>query len=66
MDFAQELHDLMHGSTKWLYAWAMGSGCTLETGNHEVLQAIRERDRFLRAEIAVQKLRKELDVQCRT
>jgi hypothetical protein len=47
-----ELRDLMYGRTQWLYAFAMGSGCTLEAGGHEVLQAIRDRDAHLRAVIA--------------
>lgn len=46
------LHELMHGSTKWHYALAMGAGCTTETGGHEVWQAIRDEDARLRAIIA--------------
>lgn len=48
-----ELHKLMNdNSTKWLYAFAMGGGCTMETGGHEVYQAIRDRDAHLRAILA--------------
>jgi hypothetical protein len=50
-----ELHELMHGETKWLYAFAFGHGCTLQARGDDVYTAIRERDAQLRAIIAEHK-----------
>jgi hypothetical protein len=47
-----ELRSLMHDEDKkWLYAYAMGAGCTTED-NTEISVAIRRRDAELRAVIA--------------
>lgn len=44
------LHKLMHSpETEWWYAFAMGAGCTTETGHDEILQSIRNQDARLRA-----------------
>jgi hypothetical protein len=44
------LRELMHGEkTKWWYAFAMGGGCTIENGDDEIMQAIRDEDAMLRS-----------------
>lgn len=46
----RELHELMHGVTRWQYAFAMGHGCAI--GHDEASAGIRRRDAELRAIIA--------------
>jgi hypothetical protein len=47
-----ELQKLMHGKTRWHYAFAFGAGCTLAERGDDVYAAIRERDAYLRSIIA--------------
>jgi hypothetical protein len=50
-----ELHELMHGKTRWHYAFAFGAGCTLSERGDEVYTAIRAKDAELRAIITEHK-----------
>jgi|tagenome__1003787_1003787.scaffolds.fasta_scaffold20768604_2 hypothetical protein len=50
-----ELNELMHGKTRWHYAFAFGAGCTLSERGDEVYAAIRAKDAQLRAIIAEHK-----------
>jgi hypothetical protein len=52
-----ELHELMHGKTRWLYAFAFGAVCSLSERGDGVYTAIRARDAELRAIIAEHKAR---------
>lgn len=45
------LHELMHGSTAWQYAFAMGHGCSIGPQD-EVSRAIRDHDARLRQILA--------------
>jgi len=49
-----ELRELMHGSARWHYAFAMGHGCSIGEQD-EVSRAVRRRDSELRAAIAEHK-----------
>lgn len=43
-----KLHNLMYGEGKWYFAYAMGHGCSMDTGRVDIFMAIIEQYNELR------------------